>query len=88
MEINPSLYCLHNFSHCDNFRDVKNVSQPRRIIRIASGLHREAKTLAAAEAITLESLADAILAEGLARRTTDEITRVTLSRPVPSQNRG
>ena len=67
---------------------MKSTSQPRRIIRIASGLHREAKFLAAAFSIIFVSLADAILAEGLARRTTDEITRVTLSRPVPSQNRG
>ena len=43
--------------------------------------------MAAAEAKTLEALADEILTEGLDRRTTDEITRVTMSRPVPSQNR-
>lgn len=66
---------------------MKSTSQPRRILRVSRDLHWKAKTQAAAEAITLEALADEILTEGLDRRTTDEITRVTMSRPVPSQNR-
>ena len=68
---------------------MKSVSQTRRVIRVSRDLHREVKGLAALEGQTIESLADAILAEALARRsTTDEIRRAALSRPVPSQNRG
>ncbi len=66
---------------------MKSTSQPRRILRVSRDLHWKAKAMAAAEAKTLEALADEILTEGLDRRTTDEITRVTLSKPVPSQNR-
>ena len=66
---------------------MKSTSQPRRILRVSRDLHWKAKAMAAAEAKTLEALADEILTEGLDRRTTDEITRVTMSRPVPSQNR-
>ena len=68
---------------------MKSASQNRRILRVSPALHREVKGLAALEGQTIESLADAILAEALARRsTTDEIRRAALSRPVPSQNRG
>ena len=67
---------------------MKSASHPRRIIRVSRDLHREAKVLAAAEGKTLEGLADEVLTEGLERRTTDEIRRVTLSKPMPSQTRG
>lgn len=46
--------------------------------------------MAAAEAKTLEALADEILTDALEarrHRPADDLLRVTLSKPVPSQNR-
>lgn len=69
---------------------MKSTSQPRRILRVSRDLHWKAKAMAAAEAKTLEALADEILTDALEarrHRPADDLLRVTLSKPVPSQNR-
>ena len=70
---------------------MKSVSQTRRVIRVSRDLHREVKGLAALEGQTIESLADAILAEALEQRLRDrerELRAVATASLPPVQTRG
>ena len=72
------------------FHIMKSVPRAHRVIRVTPDVHSAAKVAAASEGKTLEQFAAAALTEALEarrHRPADDLLRVTLSKPVPSQNR-